>query len=491
MSTSKLLAAGLLALPLAVVVPATAAQAAACARVKSDFNGDGRADVAAGAPQNPDGDGLGSVSIVYDPVGAGSAAVKQTIAGSSLPVHAWLGVSLASGYFDPDCYADLVVGVGSEPGIIVLRGSATGLTTEGAKSFQRSAIPGGEHHAWLGETVAAGDFNGDGLDDIAAGAPDKSEDEWPGTTDGGAVAIFPGSADGATATGAKWIMEGADGMAGVASEFEVFGAALAAGDFTGDGFTDLAVGAPGEERNSGAVVVARGGPAGLTGTGSVLLDQSSPGVPGTRERGDRFGNSLAAGDFTGDGRADLVVGSPREALGDLTDAGSIAVLPGSDAGPTGTGSFPFTQDTAGVPGTGEQGDRFGGSLSVADFNGDTRPDIAVSSYSEDVSTATDTGSVTILYGTLTGPSATGSRYIDQNSPGIPGANESGDHFGADLTAVPGALAVGAPDEQTSAGSSDYVGAFSVLTGNLSAGTFFGPAQFPGAIPDGRLGLALG
>jgi hypothetical protein len=109
-----------------------------------------------------------------------------------------------------------------------------------------------------------------------------------------------------------------------------------------------------------------------------------------------------------------------------------------------------------------------------------------------VGTAAETGSVTILYGTGRAPSAKGARYLDQNSAGIPGANETGDAFGRPLTAVGAALVVGAPDEQTGSGAATSTGAFSVLTGNLSAGTFFGPSQFPQVTPgESHLGWSLG
>ena len=486
MNKSRLLAVGLIALPLAVLAPATAAQAAACARVKSDFNGDGHADVAAGAPD--DAAGQGSVSIVYDPVGGGSGATKQTIPGSALALDGSFGAALTSGYFDADCYADLAVSAPGHRRVVVLRGSAGGLTIEGAGTFGVADIPGADRHSNFGYALGAGDFNADGVDDLAVGAPGPmfyDGDSEPAFSDGGAVGIFPGSAGGVTATGGKWIMEGAAGMAGVASEYDALGAAFAAGDFNGDGFTDLAIGAPGEDGGywnesggAGGLLAVRGGPGGLTGTGSAFLDQSSPGVPGTHEQGDEFGRSLAAGDVTGDGRADLVVGSPGESLGDLEWAGSISILPGSSGGPTGTGSSSFTQDTADVPGTGERYDTFGAGLAIADLNGDGRPDLAVSSPGEDVGATADTGSVTVLYGTARGPSATGSRYVDQNSAGIPGTNEAGDDFGRTLTALPAALVVGAPGEQTGSGATAATGAFSVLTGNLSAGTFFGPSQFP-------------
>jgi FG-GAP repeat len=70
-------------------------------------------------------------------------------------------------------------------------------------------------------------------------------------------------------------------------------------DFNGDGFDDLAVGAPFEDlggvRGAGAVNVLYGSATGLTGGGSQLFTQDSPGVPGAVEDNDLFGGALATG----------------------------------------------------------------------------------------------------------------------------------------------------------------------------------------------------
>jgi hypothetical protein len=83
----------------------------------------------------------------------------------------------------------------------------------------------------------------------------------------------------------------------------------------------------------------------------------------TSETSDWFGYALTAGDFGGDGDADLVVGVPLEDVGAIVDAGAIMVLYGQATGLTATGSQTFHQDTTDVVGVAETGDVFGGAMS--------------------------------------------------------------------------------------------------------------------------------
>jgi hypothetical protein len=81
-------------------------------------------------------------------------------------------------------------------------------------------------------------------------------------------------------------------------------------------------------------------------------------------------------DFNNDGFGDLAVGVPGEDLGSATDAGAVSVLYGSAGGLASNGQV-LTQDTAGVPGVSEDGDRFGTALVAGEFNGDAFGDLAV------------------------------------------------------------------------------------------------------------------
>ncbi|HYI37575.1 MAG TPA: hypothetical protein VEX39_13250, partial [Thermoleophilaceae bacterium] len=136
------------------------------------------------------------------------------------------------------------------------------------------------------------------------------------------------------------------------------------GDFNGDGFGDLAVGAAREDvgavADAGVVHVIYGSAAGLSATGSQYWNQNSAGIADAVEAGDGFGSTLTTGDFNGDGRDDLAIGAPAEGVGAFGATGVVHVLYGSAAGLTATGSQYWNQNSAGIADATETGDRFGG-----------------------------------------------------------------------------------------------------------------------------------
>jgi hypothetical protein len=203
------------------------------------------------------------------------------------------------------------------------------------------------------------------------------------------VDIMYGSANGLTGGGKdqSWSQD-SDGVFGAAEPGDVFGLALATGDFNNDGFDDLAIGIPGENLDNtpqmsaaGAVQILRGSANGLTASGNNLFwSQDTEGILGEAEGGDNFGTTLATGDFNNDGYGDLAIGSPFEDVGGIQAAGSVNILYGSAAGlsaTAGPGNVLIHQDGTSVADQAETSDWFGASLATGDFDGDGFDDLAV------------------------------------------------------------------------------------------------------------------
>jgi hypothetical protein len=302
----------------------------------------------------------------------------------------------------------------------------------------------------VGTTLAVGDFNHDGYDDVAIGADQADK--------GGGVAILYGSSTGLNVTSPAWFDQSSPALPGSPETGDLFGFSVAAGDFNGDHYADLAIGVPGEGLGSvvdaGDVTILYGTSIGLSSNHSTLWDQNSTGVPGTAELQDQFGFSLAAGDVTGDGKADLVVGDPNESIGSVVRAGEIVLLKGSSSGISGTGSQVFDQNSTSVPGTSEEDDLFGTAVTVGDFNGDGKADVAVGVPGEGVGAVDHAGCVDVLKGSSSGLTGSGSTAWDLSTVGQTVA--TGDQFGSSVLArkVTGGsradLVIGTPDRDTGA-----------------------------------------
>ena len=175
-----------------------------------------------------------------------------------------------------------------------------------------------------------------------------------------------GSANRLTVTGNQQWLQGSGGVIGVAEESDIFGFALAGGDFNNNGFDDLAIGAIGEDigviPDAGSVNVLYGSANRLTATGNQQFFQGSGGLVGIAEEGDLVGAALSTGDYDNDTFADLAIGAPFEDIGTILDAGAINTLYGSAGTLTTTGAQQFFQGNGGVAGTPEEGDTFGSSL---------------------------------------------------------------------------------------------------------------------------------
>lgn len=154
------------------------------------------------------------------------------------------------------------------------------------------------------------------------------------------------------------------------------------------------------------------------------------------EAGDRFGWALTTGDFDGDRRDDLAIGSPGEDIGTIPNAGQVHVLYGSASGPSMTRIQSWHQDSTGIPDQLESGDNFGYALSAWNYGRTNHADLAIGAPFEDLFSLAgleqvDAGAVHVIYGSATGLSstATAAQFWTQDSSGINDVAQPGDRFG--------------------------------------------------------------
>ncbi|MEU6533840.1 esterase, partial [Streptomyces sp. NPDC046928] len=154
----------------------------------------------------------------------------------------------------------------------------------------------------------------------------------------------------------------------------------------------------------------------LTGAVITAAPGAHAGTPGGTHAVDR--NS----DFDGDGYDDVLVGAPTGTDGSRKNSGYVTVQYG---GPRGIGTASgtrkartaiFGQNTPGVPGSAESGDGFGAAVASGDLDGDGYDDAIVAVPGEDVGGVKDAGRVTVLFGSRTGLTASGSVALGAATP---------------------------------------------------------------------------
>lgn len=405
----------------------SASSASAGPAIAWDFDSDGHQDLAIGRPGANEG-GPGDVVVRY---GADGGLSERTIVlqhPQAPERNDGFGRSVASEDFDLDGFADLAVGApsfyradGQRGSVTVFRGSAAGLIQTAATTVLGPLEIGGDE-VRFGSALVAARLDSDGWPDLAVGAPDDDGD--PGA-DISFVSVLRGSAAGFSAgssyrvarpRGVRWFggllasgdldgdgridliessgaphagvrhitwLPGSDtGPRNPRSLSSSWAASVVVGDVTGDRVADVVVGRPYRtyDNNSlrpyvgrGRVVLFRGSPGGPRP--GVSVTQDSPGVPGTPEYLDFFGQSVEIADVDRNGRREVVVGVPGERVGGVRGAGALTVLHVGKSGFRRTGHRVVTQAPVEVPGEVGRFHGFGREVCALDVTGDGASDV--------------------------------------------------------------------------------------------------------------------
>jgi hypothetical protein len=234
-----------------------------------DFDGDGYADLAVTADTQ---DLVGRVFIYAGgPAGVG-ASPTATLDAPEAVTGAGFGKPLATGDFDGDGYADLAVSAAQEDigglnavGRVYLYHGGPGGIADRSAPWRILDNPTGLMNSFYGIRLAAADFNGDGVDDLAVSAPYHDSAK-------GRVYVYHGAPDGLPPAPSTTLSD-----PDPANNNDFFGQVLATGDrLSGDGFADLFVGAP---RANGVIYLFNGAFSGLPQTTtSVLTGATVPGA---------------------------------------------------------------------------------------------------------------------------------------------------------------------------------------------------------------------
>jgi flagellin-like protein len=343
-----------------------------------DFNGDGISDVLIGAHYaDPNSDNSGESYIVFGSDSLSGIIELNTanVTFNGIDEYDHSGISVSSGDFNGDGIADVLIGAyDADPNEIIAAGQSyivfgsselNGVINLTNANVTLNGINVGDHSGW---SVSSGDFNGDGFDDVLIGAYSASPNDNFGAGESYVVFGSESLTGIINLTDANIILNGIDGN-------DRSGKIVSSGDFNGDGFDDVLIGADYADPNghgmAGESYVVFGS---SELNGVINLTNANVTLNGINA-GDNSGNSVSSGDFNGDGIDDVLIGAPHVNITEMfsNGFGESYVVFGSESL---TGIINLTNANVTFKGI-DMSDMSGIRVNSGDFNGDGISDVLI------------------------------------------------------------------------------------------------------------------